>query len=501
MMSPSDILVAVRTVAARGGAISETERGLHVNGDLHAADFDTWRAIVGNLPAGWISDIVMKDDIEGAFDVRNIAPQFLSGVRILIRKEAAPGEAVYFTADGASKLFHDEGRLAEIGVLRVAEGLTPFRTRRCQLIPWTIPDTQPIAHQRLQPLRPFARALSADAVPQDVAVWLIDGEMPEQSPVFAAWRDISSRWLAASLSSEAWVAGGNLHLAMQGPRKRVVKMENSSSSLTATVFLVLSRAAAWVYEETREAEVRHTLVAHEIAREWPGETDFFAGFERVGGEALEAARMAYRLHVQGATEKTLKALGDLRKTLADDVKAVSQQSRDLLSGVWRDLTVALTAVIGRVLLILGDKPAANSAAVRLMLAATAAFIAISAGATLYANNRFSALAKDGITAWRTKLYGFLDDTEMQTFALGPLNKARAVYRRLILPVVVLYALTILGLSGFALHTSDIGSQPSASAVGGSAVPPKTVTKQSTSPLTKTPVKSAKAGMGSPTSKP
>ncbi|TIV70763.1 MAG: hypothetical protein E5V79_06450, partial [Mesorhizobium sp.] len=86
--------------------------------------------------------------------------------------------------------------------------------------------------------------------------------------------------------------------------------------------------ATWVYENDRELENRHGLLAAEVARTSfrDGDAQALAG---VLGTAFEGARIAYNFGVTQQSKDTLKALGDLRKTVSDDATKLSETTRTL----------------------------------------------------------------------------------------------------------------------------------------------------------------------------
>ena len=60
------------------------------------------------------------------------------------------------------------------------------------------------------------------------------------------------------------------------------------------------------------------------------------GLTSVLGEAFVSAREAYGFHVEGETKQALKALGELRKNILEDVTKAQGATRDLISSLWRD---------------------------------------------------------------------------------------------------------------------------------------------------------------------
>lgn len=456
MISPSDVLIAARRVAAEAGTLTENESELHVTGILRAPEVGVWRSISADLPSLGIEKLVVLDQFSEEVSLTDAPALDYIDVRIRVRKHVDRQRAAFFTLEGFRRILHDELRMRELARVEIVGTFDPFRTLRCVYSPWTgttvsAKSIDAIAHENI---RPLCRALSPHLAPIDVGVWLLEHGVPVASAEFEQWGNVAAERLAVALSNEAWVEGETAMVVFRGPRSRTIPMGSAAGSLG--VLVNVQECAGWVYRDERDIEVRHALCAHEIAREWPAQREFLAGVDAVGGEVLGAAKGAYRLHVQGTAEKTLKALTDLQRTLADEVNRVANQSRDLLGTLWRDLAASLTAIISRVLLILAEKPAANGFAMRALLVTTAVFVLASGAMTVFSNSRFASLSEANMRLWRSKLYGFLDDDEMKRFALGPLDQARAVYKRLVVPIALLYLLMAGVL--FAFAATEIGSQ-------------------------------------------
>src|SRR5690606_27287850 len=138
----------------------------------------------------------------------------------------------------------------------------------------------------------------------------------------------------------------------------------------------------------RDVEVKHTLLAYELGREWPEDISWTKGFVDRGSRALDAAKTAFHAHIRETSKDTLKSLGELRKTLTEEVSKTSQQTRELLSTLWRDFVIAITAILGRAAFVLSGTASADSDIMRVMLGGIAVFLAFSLIFTLRANSRF-----------------------------------------------------------------------------------------------------------------
>ncbi|MDP3589660.1 MAG: hypothetical protein Q8R54_03885, partial [Methylobacter sp.] len=163
------------------------------------------------------------------------------------------------------------------------------------------------------------------------------------------------------------------------------------------------------------------------ARAWTPNVPFCEGLaERLAG-ALDSARLIYKAHLRSGSKDIIKALADLRKTLADEVQKLLQQSRDLSSAVWRDVVIAI-GVVGVRFAMIGVQANQVNFGFALIYFVVALYIIVSYAITITTNNRFLNIVESSRESWRTKLYAFLDDNDYQTLAENPLSDAVLAYR-------------------------------------------------------------------------
>lgn len=455
MITSIEILGAAQRVAGQAGVVDEREQDIHISGLLHVEQVDFWRSVVASASSLGIESVSIVDQFGGSVDLGAARSSDIADVRILIVKRKIAGRARFLTIDGFRSYLDESASHPAVASVAIAAEFASFRTTRCSFIPWDSGAISEIAHDPLLAKRAHCRELSVDSSPTDVRAWILSQPEPESSEVFTAWQSASVKRLACALGSESWRVGDGYFISLIGQRKKTIQIESDVPDNLSLISSQLNRAAEWIYSDDRESETRHTLLASELANDWPEGAQFFDGFSKVADDALSAARMVYGLHLQGLAEKTMKLLGDLRKSLSEDVLKMSQQSRDLLGTLWRDFTVALTAVVGRTLLILADKEAANSVAMHTMLVVIAIFMGASAYITLSTNSKYAALAKTTLEAWRPKLYGFLEPEQFEALAGSQLRKAEAIYGSTARIVKILYFASIVLLLAFACYRPRI----------------------------------------------
>jgi hypothetical protein len=116
----------------------------------------------------------------------------------------------------------------------------------------------------------------------------------------------------------------------------------ANDSMHYAGFSALQESAKWVFENEREAEMRHTLLSAEIARCAFMDSAATVFFETHMTSALESARIAYQLAISETSRETLKSLTDLRKSITDETSKLSDLSRQLITAV----TGAIALVVG-----------------------------------------------------------------------------------------------------------------------------------------------------------
>ncbi|AKC07226.1 hypothetical protein [Agrobacterium tumefaciens] len=179
-------------------------------------------------------------------------------------------------------------------------------------------------------------------VPENISCWLTTEADHELMSDF--YGPVAARRLSLSLPSALLEGTGkSLFAITELKRKTKVSVEPQSDAVWANTSLLkeLNDLAVWVYYDGPDTDNRHSIVASEIARSLPKDETWGKGLNLIASNALETSKIAYRLHLYDKSVEALKLMSDLRKGLAEDVKAVSAQTASLSAGLWRDAAVAL----------------------------------------------------------------------------------------------------------------------------------------------------------------
>src|SRR3546814_3755901 len=94
-------------------------------------------------------------------------------------------------------------------------------------------------------------------------------------------------------------------------------------------YLNLQAAVSWVYEDIASTEQRHALFAAEFARSVSREEPIGKAFWAAGRDVLEGSRLAFQLSQSNLSREAIKAQGDLRRAIADDMSKAAEGTRSL----------------------------------------------------------------------------------------------------------------------------------------------------------------------------
>lgn len=444
--------------AAADLRIGEDPGRLSLSGSLTRAALDAWQ-IVSDAAPDWLSlscidssddPIQPRDAVEG------------DGVRITVTFASSANAPHLFTLEGWRSLLLDDSQVSSSTAVRLAFDEGRFRSRAFDVAPWErAPATGPDAPAPRDgsPRRQVRSQSSALMAPSRIDPWVAEGDHG-RGPAWQAWAAISASMIARSLPNELYIEGDEERVSLAGQPPR--RLELGQFGVADAPFAALQQAAAWVYLEGTDVEVRHTFLSAELAREWPSGKSFADGLTGKLESSLDSARLLYKAHLRAGSKDTLKALADLRKTLADDVQKLVQQARDLSSAVWRDVAVAIGVMAVRFGLDAAKTVPSSFAFSTIYLLVAGYFIA-SFWLTTSINRRFLTSLERSRAAWRTKLYAFLDDDDYRDLAENPLSGAIEDYRlterrtrRVVVAVSLLLVLATLVEAGVLDVSSTIG---------------------------------------------
>lgn len=243
--------------------------------------------------------------------------------------------------------------------------------------------------------------------------WVLRDPVADVSgPFLALWRKRAVETLLAALAQEIEL---DRRLMFRGPptaRFRPDGAENvDMGSLSA-----IQRAVGWVYENPRELENRHGLMAAEVSRTSLRDGGL-ADLASVMRAALEGAKIAYGFGVSQQSRDALKTLSDLRKAVSEETGKLADATRSVAAAV-------TTAAIGNVGLVIARVTLAKDVS---FIASAAVFIgvalAVYVAVVIASGWHFLAIQRDLRSDWRERLYRFLPDDEYDRMVTVPVGRA------------------------------------------------------------------------------
>jgi hypothetical protein len=387
----------------------------------------------------------------------NVEPQKIAAttgaVRIVIAKPCTKSTVYFFTLEGFERFVFGSSGLSDARTISVASDFKEFATETIQFRPWEGPVADITSHRSDEDID--ARRVIFDpttTVPQHVGPILVRGQIPVASPVGDTWARHALRTLPVLLVDEIRAAddAGRL-LTIVLPRTNIEQI--FTETVDRELLRIESEAARWIYTSSASMETRHAFFAAELGRMWHDSEAWDIGFRRVGARALESAKSAERFMASGKTSDVLKAEGDLRKALNDEVSRVNQQIRDLTSALWRDFAVVIAALVARVSLA---RDGAADGFGTMVLVGAAVFLIASISVIVYANRRLLGIARKARGTWQSDVYAFLTEPEVTTLALQPICEAEAVYSRVETIVIIAYVVAILAMLGIVSGVNNGG---------------------------------------------
>lgn len=368
--------------------------------------------------------------------------------RLNIAKLPVSGQLRFFTVDGLNSALRKETEKFEsVERVRVAEACSRKSTSGLQFEQWLDDDGEDF----LPPTATLPRRLVNDmtgkgVVPLRVSTWIAN----ESENVDDTLCCIASRQLALCIPNalSSSVGPGEIVALIKTGRKISAKIEALSEEEWNDKELLgtLSEVCRWIYFEDREADVKHTLLTSELSRVWRSTDAWGAGLKNCLAGSFEAAKIAYRLHIQTKGIDAFKLMSDLRKGLTDDVRSLATNTASLSSGLWRDAAVAFGVVVAR---------ASSTAVGPWLLYVAAAYLLASCYFTCRAASNSVNSTLENEKSFRTLLYRpLLVDNEYEELAGKHYRDALRDFEWFRLLIVLAYVVTSSALIYVALSTPE-----------------------------------------------
>lgn len=275
---------------------------------------------------------------------------------------------------------------------------------------------------------------SERTVPEDVRHWLLaDGcALQHDNPLHVIWSSHALDSLSRCLANE--IDSGGTKLIFKGPPKlhlTIVQTVDGEEQISLSYFDIIQEAAAWVFDNAREAEVKHILLSAEIARSGRADGVVHNYLRDHLAEALDCAKIAYQMALSEITKDTLKSLGDLRKAVTEETSKVTDATRQAVAAITTALTVGVGLIAARL-------------SVQVNPYVIVGIMGVAFGYTVLivmSGRQFIGIQQQLRNEWQPKLYRFLSANEFEKMVGDPIRRSEVLFDR-----VSRWGLRVLALS-------------------------------------------------------
>lgn len=396
--------------AGNGAPLVEGERNIILSG-LSSGDVVDAAACLREV--AW--EFKVFDTGNNQFELNDLDDDF-GPFRVDIEKgDLDPGVLSLVSNTGFAQMLR---RDAHPPVWKVA-GLTELiETIGVTFLPWHEEARDaPIPPSQRNPRTLVREFADASSVPASLNPWLLlkTDDFRAADPASKIWMNEAARKLMLTLPDE--YADDTGAMRFKGPPRLDLTRPNREAECYDDAsndgFVILQEAVGWVFGLERETEMRHILLATEIARSGGTMEDAASFLCAHLADALEAAKTAYQLQLAGISSDTLKTLAELRKSVTEDTSKIADATRQVVGSVAAAIAVGLGMLAARV------STDADPMIVVLVMTLAIIFVAIN----IISGFVFTRLQRDVREQWKPRLYRFLEANEYDDLVAKPARKA------------------------------------------------------------------------------
>ena len=413
-MSVANLAARLDALDAGGAVVAEAERSVAVSRleaataieVLQLAEALDWPAhIFDAADSEWTAATI--DDAFGPFQVVIDKPE---GPANVLRLLTNVGFGEWLGRDDARSHW------------QVARLTGPISAQSLCVTGWDADAVEPlVAVARRSPRTLVREYLGQRSVPQSLGRWLLrEGETARLEDASASvWARAAALNLMLALPDE--YDSERQMLRFKGPPRLDLQLpadQDIVAVIEAEGFAMLQMALQWVFEVERETEMRHILLATEVAR-CGGSGEQASPFLRENlGAAFEGARTAYQIQLAGLSSDTLKSLAELRKSVTDETAKVIEATRQIIAAVAGALAVGVGLIAARI------TTTTNPWLIAIVMAIAGIYVAI----TIHSGISFMYLQREVRLQWQPRLYRFLSKHDYETLVSNPAAKAEGMLK-------------------------------------------------------------------------
>ncbi|MGY2440007.1 hypothetical protein [Pseudomonas sp. SDO52101_S400] len=404
--------------------------------------------------AGGETEVEEGDEDFGPFRAELVKP---------LPREHDQTAALYVATEAGFKIFLENGHSAlrwyVLGLLK------PFNTRARAYSDWGINEPFVESQATKSPRLLVKESADVRTVPEDVSHWLLaEGyELDEADTLHMVWATQAFDALSRCFANEIDTTGSKL--SFKGPPKlnlTLVEAVDGAAQIKLNDFKAVQDAAIWVFDNAREAEVKHILLSAEIARSGRADGEALQYFRENLAAALDCGKIAYQMAISEITKDTLKSLGDLRKAVTEETSKATDATRQAIAAISTALTLGLGLIVARLTLQI------NPYLISLVMAVAFGYATLN----VMSGRKFISIQQKLRLDWQSKLYRFLSEVEFKKMVGDPIEQAESFFYKVSCRGLLMLGGASLGIAVFAFVYT---TQPVVSAAASKApIAPATV---------------------------
>lgn len=396
-----------RLVETKQAYVTESESAAMVSA-LSAAHAAEVKALCELL--GW--SVNLFDSADEPWVSAEVPDSDFAPFRVIIQKPVAPANTLQLLSNHAFAQWLESGHAAPRWQIARFTGSLVVGVRVLQS--WEGIQEAVVMAPTKSPRALVKEFGNVRRVPEDVRYWLASALEAEHfaQPATQIWVRAASAALICCLPDEIDVNEGTLKFRGP-PRLTLPRFDAATDTLDYSTFNTLLGVSRWVFENEREAETRHVLLAAELARTGTASGNTSAFLCQHLAHAWESAQIAYQMVLAETGRDTLKVLTDLRKAVTEETAKLSDISRQLTGSV----AAALATGIGLIAARIATKAPAEL--IGIVMLVVALYIAM----VIFSGVQFMRLQRQLRTDWQHRLYRFLPKAEYMRMVETPTAKA------------------------------------------------------------------------------
>lgn len=363
---------------------------------------------------------------------------------IAFHKSTGLEDKYFFTKQGLIKNLASS-EISKSRNIFIYEDFTEFSTLTCRFRKWTLDVGEAKEHEKHLELvdpRKIIKDYTGAQVTSNHLFWVTPSEPDTPDDLFSKWLDIATPKASLLLASEISSTDGTQYHTIKGSKTLSIPNDVESTSITRDSQSSIHEAMYWIFETSRETEVRHTLLSQRLSNNDLKQSESWNKYlSRVLKPSLSNAREDYKSHLLVKTGELLKAITDIRKTVSDETNKIVDKTSALTSSLLRDASI--TFVIAALRQTLVSKNLITKESAYFLLIATAAWLATSILLTGYQNKIFIRTQIRFRRNWSKGLSLLISENELKKISKRPIKEAIENYGRIKKVIDFIYAVLIL----------------------------------------------------------